>query len=387
MTDTNFSVRNGLSVNNGLIFANGGAVGINTKTPSANLTVNGNMLVVGNVTFSNTLLVTGAVTFSNQMSFSGNGNFSNTLSVTGAGTFSNTVSISGLLTTNSVNVTGAASVTGNTNVTGSLNVTNTCVFSNTLAVTGAGSFSNTLSVTGSGSFSNVLTVGTASYFVSNGNLGIGISTPGSKLSVNGTVSTITGITFDGTNGGSNTAYMYWGGGAYGANNSLVLNVPTGKGLELTVAGNDIGAYNSSGFNLLSLGIGTAPSGTTGEIRATNNITAYYSDERLKENIKPIEDALNKLLSITGVMYNSNDLAASFGYTDKSTQVGVLAQQIKKVLPMAVKAAPFDTDFINGREVSKSGENYLTVQYEKLIPLIIEAVKDLKKQVDELKRSN
>jgi hypothetical protein len=134
---------------------------------------------------------------------------------------------------------------------------------------------------------------------------------------------------------------------------------------------------------ISLGVGTAASGVAGEIRATNAVTAFYSDVRLKENITPITNALDKVNAISGVTYNANDVAASFGYTDKSEQVGVLAQELEKVLPHVVKLAPFDTKYIDGKEVSVSGENYKTVQYEKIIPLLVEAIKELNEKVKKL----
>ena len=137
----------------------------------------------------------------------------------------------------------------------------------------------------------------------------------------------------------------------------------------------------------SLGIGTGASGTTGEIRATNNITAYYSDERLKNVISTIQSPLEKINQLSGVIYTNNDVAASFGYTDMSEQVGLLAGQVQNVLPQIVKSAPFDTEFIDGVEVSKSGQNYKTVQYEKLIPLLVEAIKEQQKQIDELRALN
>jgi hypothetical protein len=77
----------------------------------------------------------------------------------------------------------------------------------------------------------------------------------------------------------------------------------------------------------------------------------------------------------------NDVAKANGYDSDETQVGVLAQEVEAVLPEIVKAAPFDLDE-NGN--SKSGENYKTVQYEKLVPLLIEAIKELEAQVAELK---
>jgi hypothetical protein len=137
--------------------------------------------------------------------------------------------------------------------------------------------------------------------------------------------------------------------------------------------------------LNSVGVGTAASTTAGEIRATNNITAYYSDERLKNISGKITDALAKVKSISGVNYKNNDLAKNLGYTDDSNQVGVLAQELLKILPECVKLAPFDTKYENGKEVSISGENYLTVQYEKIIPLLIEAIKELSLEIEKLKK--
>ena len=133
----------------------------------------------------------------------------------------------------------------------------------------------------------------------------------------------------------------------------------------------------------SFGVGTAASGTTGQIRATNEITAYYSDKRLKENITPIDNALEKVLQLHGVTYTANDLAESFGYTDKSVQVGLLAQEVQAVLPQVVVPAPFDITVKDGVEVSKSGEEYLTVKYEKIVALLVEAIKDLNDKVESL----
>ena len=132
-----------------------------------------------------------------------------------------------------------------------------------------------------------------------------------------------------------------------------------------------------------MGVGTGASGTAGEIRATNNITAYYSDKRLKKDIEKISDALSKLEKINGVFYTQNELAETFGYNDYSKQVGVIAQEIQEVLPEAVAFAPFDRD---ENDNSKSGENYLTVRYEKIVPLLIEAIKELLNRVENLEKS-
>jgi hypothetical protein len=130
-----------------------------------------------------------------------------------------------------------------------------------------------------------------------------------------------------------------------------------------------------------LGINTPASGTTGEIRATGDITAYYSDRRLKENIVDIENSLEKLEKLTGVYYNSNKLAESFGYINKKRQVGLIAQEVEEVVPEATTIAPFDANY-HGH--SLSGEKYLTIRYEKLIPLLIQALKEQKEQLEYIK---
>lgn len=161
-----------------------------------------------------------------------------------------------------------------------------------------------------------------------------------------------------------------------------ITVTNGSGSITLTTPQDIAT--SSNVQFSSIGIGTGSSGTAGEIRATNQITAFYSDERLKENIQPIENALEKVLSLRGVTYQPNSIAESFGYK-KENMVGVLAQDVKKVLPEAVKPAPFDLLRIDeNTEISRSGENYMTVQYEKLVPLLIEAIKQLSDEVKELK---
>lgn len=117
---------------------------------------------------------------------------------------------------------------------------------------------------------------------------------------------------------------------------------------------------------------------TGEIVATLDITAFYSDRRLKENIIIIDCALDKIKKLTGVKYTANNLAKQFGFENTDRQLGLLADEVEKVLPEAVHLAPFD---VNSNQESISGENYLTVKYERLIPLLIEGIKDLNKKIE------
>jgi len=126
----------------------------------------------------------------------------------------------------------------------------------------------------------------------------------------------------------------------------------------------------------SLGVGTAPSGTAGEIRATNEITAYFSSDRnLKENIVPIENALGKLRQITGVMFDWTDeeianRGGEDGYFVRKHDTGIIAQDVEPVLPEVVATRT---------------DGYKAVKYEKLAGLIIQAINELADQVDEIKK--
>jgi hypothetical protein len=134
----------------------------------------------------------------------------------------------------------------------------------------------------------------------------------------------------------------------------------------------------------SLGVNVAPSATVGRIDASNDIVAFSSDRRLKDNIQTIQCPLYKLQNLSGFLYNWNKTANKLaGYETGSKYVGLYAQEVQSVLPEAVKLAPFDND---GRDISISGCNYLTVQYEKLVPLLVEAIKEQQCQIEELKCS-
>ena len=90
----------------------------------------------------------------------------------------------------------------------------------------------------------------------------------------------------------------------------------------------------------------------------------------------------KISKLSGFTYNWNEKAKDLaGFNTEDRLVGVFAQDVQEVLPEAVKIAPFDND---GDDNSKSGEEYLTVQYEKIVPLLIEGMKEQQKQIEDLK---
>jgi len=118
----------------------------------------------------------------------------------------------------------------------------------------------------------------------------------------------------------------------------------------------------------SLGVGTSASGTTGEIRATNDITAFYSsDKRLKDNITPITEPLSKLSQLGG--YTFDWIPKEGIHSHEGRDVGVIAQEVEEVLP----------------EVTTTRDNgYKAVKYEKIVPLLIECIKAQQSQIDDLK---
>jgi hypothetical protein len=120
-----------------------------------------------------------------------------------------------------------------------------------------------------------------------------------------------------------------------------------------------------------LGVGTSASGTAGEIRATNNVTAYYSDDRLKNKLGRIQNALKMVRGLTGFYYEPNELAISLGY-EKTKQVGLSAQDMKRIMPEIVTGAPIDA------------EKFMTIWYEKTVPLLVEAIKELADEIDTIK---
>jgi hypothetical protein len=141
---------------------------------------------------------------------------------------------------------------------------------------------------------------------------------------------------------------------------------------------DFSTYTGTGAVVLatspqitSLGVGTAASGTSGEIRATNAITSYYSDDRLKTKTGNIQNALEKVLSLDGFHYHANETAVGLGYDASKQEVGLSAQQVQAVLPEVIAPAPIDPQ-------------YMTMHYERLVPLLVEAIKEQQKQIEELK---
>jgi hypothetical protein len=173
------------------------------------------------------------------------------------------------------------------------------------------------------------------------------------------------------------------------NNSVL----AGEGIEVTSQTFDVDGTEDTGDDLLQFTINIQDGGVTSDKIANADITfkqnvyigeaggpsssgnlyvrgdiyAFYtSDARLKDNIVPISSPLDKLTSLSGNTFDWNEDSGKTG-----PDVGVIAQEVLEVLPEAV---------------TRRDSGYLAVSYDRIIPLLIEAVKELKQEVEDLKRS-
>ena len=169
--------------------------------------------------------------------------------------------------------------------------------------------------------------------------------------------------------GSATQVQYNNGTNFAADSGLTYNSTTHA---LTATGTITGgAFSTAGTLSVTSTAATGALTVTGAITATGDVTAFYSDDRLKDRHGNIVDALVKVNSLNGFNYTANELAQSMGY-EVRPEVGVSAQEVQAVLPEVVVPAPIDPE-------------YLTVKYEKLVPLLIEAIKELSAKVEELEK--
>ena len=144
-----------------------------------------------------------------------------------------------------------------------------------------------------------------------------------------------------------------------------------------IAGTGVSVSSGTGNSTISIGQSVATNATVtfGEVRSTGDIIAYYSsDLALKENISPIDNALNKVMSIGGYNFDwkdshLEDRGGVDGMFVKKKDIGIIAQEVQKVLPEAV---------------GKREDGTLGVRYEQIVPLLIESIKELKSEIESLK---
>jgi hypothetical protein len=176
----------------------------------------------------------------------------------------------------------------------------------------------------------------------------------------------------GTNGSSGTSGTSGSSGSSGLgtiNNNVDNYVLTATGTSGTINGEANLTFNGTTLYINgALGVGTSTPTTTGLIRATNDVIAFYSsDIRLKQNIKVIDNPLDKLSRLSGVEF---DWIPKEGiHENEGHDIGLIAQEVEKVIPEIVT-------------VRNNG--YMAVKYEKLVVVLIEAIKEQQNQISELK---
>jgi hypothetical protein len=249
---------------------------------------------------------------------------------------------------------------------------------------GVVSGSRTISGITLGSNLGTLTISTGLSGTSyNGSTGVTIANTGvlsitSNTGLSSNVSATGNVTITNTGVTSNVAgtgiSVSGATGAVTITNSGVTSIVAGTGVSRDSATGAVtisigqAVATSSNVQFNSLGIGMAASATAGRIDATNDIVAYSSsDIRFKENIKPIENALQKISKISGNTYDwKTENKIEHGY--EGNDVGVIAQEIEEVLPQLVQTRE------NG---------YKAVKYDKLVALLIEGIKEQQTQIHSL----
>jgi hypothetical protein len=191
--------------------------------------------------------------------------------------------------------------------------------------------------------------------------------PGTNISVVGTTVNVTDdITIPGTITAATGTFVYQifeSSSTIITSGSNVFGDAEGDIQQFTGSILQTGSITTNG-----IGVGTAPSGVVGAILATNDVVAFASsDERLKENVASIENAVEKVEAIGGYTYNWIPMEGVHVYGDMK-DIGVIAQEIEKVLP----------ELVSDRE-----NGYKAVKYDKLTAVLIEAVKELSERVKAL----
>ena len=182
------------------------------------------------------------------------------------------------------------------------------------------------------------------------------------LDVNGSA-TVDQITLD----GNTVTATNFNGTASRANDIRVDGLGDSNGPHYLLLQN---GTNSGHYTRAKVDSGIKYNSSSNTLSLNGDIIAFASDDRLKTNRVALTGALDKVCSLNGFTFNFNETGGELGFPTDVTYVGVSAQEVEKVLPEAVQSAPVDNE-------------YITVQYEKIVPLLIEAIKELSDKVSDL----
>jgi hypothetical protein len=189
-----------------------------------------------------------------------------------------------------------------------------------------------------------------------GSVGIGTTSAGYKLDVSGDIRG-TGNLLIST---GNTT----GGGIILADDGDIVDLNDAYCSMRFSYGVRIFSANRGGSAVIKLGNG-------GDIIASADITAYGSpsDINLKENIKPLDNSLSKILKLQGVTFDWKEDSETRQYTNLKEDIGFIAQQVQEVVPDLVR---------------KNDNGLLSLRDKGITALLVEAIKEQQKQIDELK---
>ena len=216
-------------------------------------------------------------------------------------------------------------------------------------VGGTGNASSLGMYTSDGTTKNVqISSGGTSYF-NGGNVGIGLTNPNSTLEVDGT------INFNAS--GDRGFICNPGQGTF----SLGDIDEVGGGAYITT--------NNTNIDYYAAGVITGRLEDDGTLTVTGDMVAYGSpsDKRLKENIKPIESALDKAMKLQGVTF---DWKENDSILDIKEDIGFIAQDVQKVVPELVR---------------ENDNGMLSMRHQGIAPILLEAIKELKAEIEELKK--
>ena len=258
---------------------------------------------------------------------------------------------------------GSQNITGSQSITGSMSVSGSMVVTGSLFINGTSYTAATSGTSGSsGSSGSNGSSGTSGSSGSNGSSGSSGSNGSSGTSGS-----------SGSNGSSGTSGSSGSNGSSGSSGTTTITNASDDRVMTSAGGVTLNSEANLTFNGTTLyvagalGVGTSTPTTTGLIRATNDVIAFYgSDERLKENITPIENSLDILKQINGYYFDWKEMPGI--HENEGHDIGVIAQEIDAVLPEIV------TTRDNG---------YMAVKYEKLVALLIQTNKEILNRVEAL----
>jgi hypothetical protein len=393
-------------------YANGAFATANTKLNASGGTITGDLAVSGNTTISGSLIVSGNVTYINTSELNVGDNIINlnsdvltsTSPTENAGITVNRGSATSTsllwnetidrwtFTNDGTNYSNVASSAAEVVANSALNNAATA---DQRAVT-SGSFANSAYLQANTALNNAATADQKA--VSAGvyaNAAFGIANTASSTATSAGAFANTGISnaasassyANSAFGRANTASTHATSG-YNQANTATTNAATAQthaaaafgvansaSAFATSAGTFTSTSQNSQFN--SIGVGIAPSNVPGEILAFDNITAYASsDRRLKENIVNISNAIQKVQKLNGVEYDWIDAyieerGGQDDYFVRKHDIGLIAQEVEEVLPEIV---------------ATRANGYKAIKYERVVALLVEAIKELSDKIDKLEKS-